>query len=395
MICPTCGEQVPESEVCSNCGAILLATGQLADADFGTPGADDLPDTDQAQASGGGEGQKPAFTPRVSSSALVLVIVGLALSLLFFTCIPGIVCSIISLVLNAKNDASGLDNPHRTPVRVLGVIGLVVGILMLAGLVSFGIIAKQVIDTVHENGWELSEVQIVRDDDGSLVIRETVDSSADNASTSAVDASSSASASSKSSSSAGLSSASAGSSAASSSADRLSLFVPECLDGLGNPTLYALLELDGKQLQELLEADGFGWYDEVTAWINANGAVFEGIDKNGAMKRSDIDKLKEGAVGSPALLMLSVKGYATPAAALEGLGANVEIVERHDDSSALFAVAHDANGEDHLVVITKTGDNEQTLLVYSDESVKQGLFRDTIGIDAGKSVTEVWDTIAG
>lgn len=337
--------------------------------------------------------------PKASSSAFVLVIVGLVLSILFFTCIPGIVCSIIGLVLNARNNKTGLENPRRTSTNIVGVIGLIVGAVALCGLIFLGVVAKQVVDTVNENGWDISEVQIIRAPDGSLVIREHSGAAAGSTPVGVLPASSGSASSNAAATSASSESSSTGSAsssaASSSSSGNVAAFDPACLDAAGNPTLYALFELSGSQLQSLLKADGFGWYEEITAWMRANNTIFEMVDRSGSVSRSDIDTYAVGAAGAPVVMVLSVEGYATPAAALDGLGANVSIGRRYEDDGAMFAVVSGSNGDQHLVLVTDTGNGEQTVLVYGEAAIKDGLFQSTIGIDVGSSIDEAWDIITG
>lgn len=89
--------------------------------------------------------------------AFVLVIVGLVMSLLGFLALPGLVCSIVGLVLNARYNRQGMNNAHKTSTVVVGIIGLIVGLLVMLtlamGLVLFGEVENQ----FEENGYSITD----------------------------------------------------------------------------------------------------------------------------------------------------------------------------------------------------------------------------------------------
>ena len=108
-----------------------------------------------------------------------------------------------------------------------------------------------------------------------------------------------------------------------------------------------------------------------------------------------IDKLAAGAVGAPVAFVLSAEGYATPQQALNALAEGVTVAERHESDGAVFAVVRGAAGEKYLVLVTGTGDSEQTVLVYGEAAIKDGLLLSTIGIVVGSTIDEAWEIITG
>lgn len=180
-----------------------------------------------------------------------------------------------------------------------------------------------------------------------------------------------------------------------SSAAVAAAFDPACLDPQGNVTLYALVELDGSELQTLLSANDFAWSDDASVWISKQGGMLCAVNGGGNLSQRDIDKLGVGAAESPIVYLLTVKGPATPTDALASAAANVVIVDEFDDGDALFAIVTGSTGWQYLAVVTSTGDNEQAILLYTEQAIAQGLFRDTVGTDAGTTIPEVWKTITG
>jgi len=305
----------------------------------------------------------------------------------------GLVCSVAGFVLNVRGCRSDAANPRGGAVAMLGIVGLIVGASALALLVLLNVTARQALDAANENGWDVNEVQVVQGSDGTLVVRERSEASSGTAPSSILSASSE-----PASSPASSSASSAAQNGSASSASASSVAAPSgslYFDAQGNPTLRSLIELNGTDLQELLKSGGFRWYDEIGAWLKSNGAVFQVVNRNGNVTRDDIDKLAAGAVGAPVAFVLSAEGYATRQQALTALAEGVTVEERHESDGAVFAVVRGAAGEKYLVLATSTGDSEQTLLVYGETAIKEGLFRETIGIDVGSSVTDAWGIVAG
>jgi|GEM_PF-2857350 len=307
--------------------------------------------------------------------------------------VMGLVCSVAGFVLNVRGGGPDAANPRGGTVAMLGIVGLIVGASALALLVLLNVTARQALDAANENGWDVNEVQVVQGSDGTLVVRERSEASSGTAPSSILSASSepASSPASSSASSAAQSGSASSASASSAAAPSGSLF----FDAQGNPTLRSFIELNGTDLQELLKSGGFRWYDEIGAWLKSNGAVFQVVNRDGNVARGDIDKLAAGAVGAPVAFVLSAEGYATPQQALTALAEGVTVEERHESDGAVFAVVRGAAGEKYLVLVTSTGDSEQTLLVYGETAIKEGLFRETIGIDVGSSVTDAWGIVAG
>lgn len=305
----------------------------------------------------------------------------------------GLGCSAAGLVVNVRSGRVGLENPGGGTITMLAAAGLIVGAAALALLVLLNITARQALDAANENGWDVNEVRVVQGSDGTLVVRDRSEASSATSPSSILSSSSDSASPSASSaaSSAASSSSTPSSSASSNSAPSSSMD----LDALGNPKLRALIGLNGADFQELLKDNGFRWYDEIGAWLKNNGAVFQVVNRSGNVVRGDIDKLAAGAVGAPVAFVLSAEGYATPQQALNALAEGVIVAERHEGDGAVFAVVQSAAGEKYLVLITGTGDDEQTMLVYGEAAIKEGLFRETIGIEVGSSVTDAWGIVAG
>ena len=441
MLCPNCGEEVPELPFCENCGNALATKGaqietlqteelqveerevpesatdevveltsevidiEIAPEDSssdaaGQPGVyqwNDVPEDDEAQ----------QHAEKAPAAAFVLSIVGLVLGLLGFslvTIVPGIACCIISLLLNAKYNKEGKNNPHKTPTLVMGIVGIIAAVLMAVFFALVGLSTMSAIDDYESNSSSASAQAEASKGSSSSAASEasTSDASSSASSSSAAQAdtssSSAASQDSDSSSSANAASKSASSSPAvskSSAAASAESLDSRAFDAKGNPSLFAILGLDGEELQDSLEASGYMWIDSAHSWMSSTGALLEVQGQGGLLKQEEIARLDEGAEDSAVVFVSAAVGYDTPQEALEGLSKDVTIVDTFEgtDDDIVFALIREKRGEEHLAALSKTSDSQQTALVFTEKAIKEGLFTNITGVDAGTSIKEVWKAL--
>ena len=297
------------------------------------------------------------YVEKAPQAAFVLTIIGLALAILGFsviTIIPGILCCIIGLALNAHYENEEMINPRKTPTLVIGVIGIIVSIVAAVFFVGFGMLSAQFIQEPDGGG-----------DRGAIVESKS-------------------------------SSSSAGESASAKTSSSLRID-PKAFDDKGNVTLYALFELTGEALQEELEARGYKWIENAHAWMASGGAAFEVQNNEGIMSRDDIDRLEEGAIFTSVAYAVTIVGYDTPAAALEGLSEAVVVEDTCADfeGGIVFALVYGSDKEEHLAAISDVGDKQQTILVFSQDAVEEGLFSEITGVSSGKSIDKIWKALNG
>lgn len=456
MICPSCGANVAATRFCENCGTPLSGsqsttpieqpTEPVSDYLFaGVQPTDQMPQVDEpatpsyvAEVPGDSawQAQPPqayqtsqttqmppqpdagSYAPPAGSSqppyrqsvpysppmggqapnvAFVLVIVGLVLSMLFVTFIPGIVCSIIGLVLNAGYNKNGLNNPRKTPTLVIGIIGIVIALLCLAFTIFVGAITAQVINDAEQQGINLASdnVQVTTDSNGS--VKFTVTDSKSSASTSKESSgksSGASAASSESASSAATSSKSASSAAVSGVIPDGGYADSKFHDSQWNPTLYAITELTGAEWSDMFESYNYSWDDEYSAWTASDGSIFAVSGFSGALSKGKIEKLPKGATGELVVIGLYVTGYDTPQDAFAALSKDVVVEDTYDYDDLLVADIRNSASEDYLVFVTED-DGAQMFLLFAENSIAGGLFEDLLGVDAGSSIDDVWQLFTG
>lgn len=166
-------------------------------------------------------------------------------------------------------------------------------------------------------------------------------------------------------------------------------------DAHGNPTLSLACELSGEKLLGELEAGGYKWSDGARTWMSSTGALIEIQGESGLLTCEDIARLAPGAKETAAVFVITASGYDTPEAALDGLSSNVTIRKSHVNSAGdvVFAVARNSGRKDFLIAVTKMDDAQQTLLVFTEDAVEDGLFAEVTDISSVKSIEGLWKAL--
>ena len=372
MICPACGAEITEGlKFCENCGAPLETAAPAGAPVPPTQTGADFQSTDEGAVAPG--------------TAFALVIVGLVLSVLFVTFIPGLICCIVGLVLNAGYTKKGLVNRRKTSTTVIGVIGIVVAVLCAVAAIVIGVITAQAVNEIDRQGIDITteSVEVTTDSSGRLSIR-MIDSSASAASSQSSD------------SSASSSSSAASSASSASSPAATSIYEDEKYHDYDyNPTLYSLMELDGGALSNLLASYNYQWDPDYNAWAAPGGSLLGAVDMSGDMSRSSIAALPQGAAGQPVAIFLLAEGYASPSTAFNMLTKDVVVEDKFSYDGGILAVVHGSPMVRHLVAIVPIVDEEQVCMVFTEEAISSGLFAQIIGEDAGSSMDAVWQTVTG
>lgn len=396
MFCPSCGAEVPPLKFCENCGSPLPSDQQQGfDAQQTQPEGFASPAQpggfatqswqQEANVPPSGAPQAPyqqpdsAYQYQVTSqttapnAAFVLVIVGLVLSLLFVTFVPGVVCSIVGLVLNAGYNKKGMDNPRKTPTLVIGIIGIVVAVICLIATIMVGIVTAELI----ENGdvYGANPPAAVQSSSASSAQSETSGTSAIGSTI-------------------GESSSSASSSSAAPVTGNNAYDDPLYHDGAYNPTLYALTELTGSELQSMLEYYGFVWDDDGETWTASDGSMFFVENTSGELGKDQIAALPKGAAGQPVVMLLVVEGYDTAQKAFAETTSGVQVDAQAGIDDVYFGIVRNSDSARYLVAVADTGrENEQSILVFTEASVSSNLFSELVGADTGSSIDDVWTII--
>ena len=301
------------------------------------------------------------------NAAFVLVIVGLILSILGATFLPGLVCSIVGLVLNAGYNKQGLNNPRGTSTKVVGIIGIVVSALVIHSFVFLGIFAAILYNEAEEQGIDITT-------SGTSV---SVNSSGVSVSTTS-------------------SSSAAASSGATTSSSKYE--DAKYHDSDYNPTVYALVELTGKEVSDLLDSYGFSWDGDEDAWVAGDGTIFGETDGSKLLDKAEIEKLPKGAAGEPVIMCLIVEGYDTPKAAYQALKGELVAEQYYEGDDTIAAVVYGPSMVRYLLLVGEGGSGdagEQMVCLATEASITSGALSTLVGQDVGSTLDEVWQSLVG
>ena len=172
-----------------------------------------------------------------------------------------------------------------------------------------------------------------------------------------------------------------------------SSFDERCLDQYGQPTMYALTELTGPELVQLLEEQGYAWVekDNTLRWFRREITLpdttipqfvtLQALDGylTGIWSREEYDSAKgKGAVAAGQISYI-MAGYRDPKNPDWGvlLGdvvqafVNIEIEDRIDakEFGAVFLKVKDASGKKYIISLTQDGGGRTGIQIDTDQSL--------------------------
>lgn len=205
--------------------------------------------------------------------------------------------------------------------------------------------------------------------------------------------SASASAASTSSSAAEASSASASSAASSSTSSQ---FAAETLDDHKNITLYAIMELTGPELTDLLQEQGYEWNSAKSAWLReVDGATFFALKETGQFTQADYQAATQKGGVAVAISCNIVGGWKDAQAALSGNAKCVIEDSYFDANGSGIAIVYGPSMTEYLVIAQPSSESTSELDIYSKEAVGSGMLDQVYGGQLGGSFQEVWKTFTG
>ena len=169
----------------------------------------------------------------------------------------------------------------------------------------------------------------------------------------------------------------------------------ECIDSYGNPTLYAVLNLEGWQFETMLVHLDCTFEGADVGWRNEAGLKFGVVGPEGTLDDSDIAQLHKVGTQVPSIYILSVPGYGSARDLLNACNVVVEDSYYLPDGSAI-AVVHGLNRVRAFVVVYQSN-GQFTYLIATQSAMTSGLFAELIDskVVEGASITETWELLTG
>ena len=217
---------------------------------------------------------------------------------------------------------------------------------------------------------------------------------------SSVSTASSASKSSSSSSTSSKSSSASGSTKSGGSSGN-SAITTECIDSSGNPSLYAISQLDGKALGDLLENYiGYSWNSAEGGWVySKDNTVVAVINQSSTLGKSDIEKLAAAGGDTPVVYVMTAAGISTLQQALNAGNVVVEDTFTQADGSGA-AVFYGPNMQEMMVIGTPDSDGTNygnfSMLIFNRKAFESGLASEKLGAGSqGMTMEQLWETMTG
>lgn len=163
-------------------------------------------------------------------------------------------------------------------------------------------------------------------------------------------------------------------------------------DSNGYLTLYALSELDGKEVHEIMsdvDYDQIASDDEILFTPNSNEymvLIYVGKDEHN-IGFDELDKLKVGGKGEPVHFEMACGVYESIKETMENLGQlDFEEIEYTDDVA--YGIAKNSAGDKFLIYSLTTPKGAVVLKMYNEDYFASGLMP-----DLGSTVEEVFEAL--
>ena len=175
----------------------------------------------------------------------------------------------------------------------------------------------------------------------------------------------------------------------------------EAFDASGIPTLYALTELDGAQLCDMLVSEAW-WWDSDKLWFNSPDDLYYvyayGPDDY-ECTYGDLRALSTFGMGEPVEfdIMAAASAYSSTEEALSALVPEpvvIDAIEWSDNGQSCIFVFHGSSEEKSIAEVWYDSPN-YVLSVFNPDALAQGMFTRYWGEDVGTSADEIWNNIFG
>ena len=169
-----------------------------------------------------------------------------------------------------------------------------------------------------------------------------------------------------------------------------------CLGIWGDPTLYAIDELKGWQLNQLMDDSGYAWDSSLGCWGTDNFAFAVTAPDGTNLDRDAIGSLGPGGIGSQVFFQLHTNDYHTIDLAYQELVADVVSSEGSEFADgAGFAVAYGSHMDEYLVELLENDDGTVTIYFFPEHFLAEGGFSELVGEDYGSTAPEIFKNIMG
>ncbi len=182
-----------------------------------------------------------------------------------------------------------------------------------------------------------------------------------------------------------------------SSDEQFDTWAEECMDSYNDPTVYAISELRGWQLETLLQQRGYTWHKDDLCWFDGHTTVRVFDADLYPLDDEAIGQLDRGSSDQVVLYVINTPNYPTCSSAYEELVSNVMVskdVVFDENFTASFGVAYGPSMRELLVEMV-TDDAGLSVFVFPKAAIEAGLFDVASEGEYGSTPSEVFESMSG
>ena len=146
----------------------------------------------------------------------------------------------------------------------------------------------------------------------------------------------------------------------------------------GYPTLLAYMDLTGQQLADLVQANGYIYYESEDADVYAKEdgtVVFNAVLTDGSANEASFTALGRGGIGQPVVYVTVLEGFDSVEEVLSGIAnCSVTMQKTVGDGKELVALVHGPSLREYLVNIYDVEDGDYEIDLYNPEAIEVGFF---------------------
>lgn len=170
----------------------------------------------------------------------------------------------------------------------------------------------------------------------------------------------------------------------------------EAIDDHQNISLYAIIEMTGPELADLLEKQGYVWNTAESLWARTvDGARFVALKETGTFDQAALEAATTKGGAAVAISSNVVAGFKDAKAALSGNAKCVIEDSYFDENGAGVAIIYGPSMVEYFVIAQPYTESTTEIDIYSKEAIGSGMLDQVYGKQIGGSFKDAWKTFTG
>lgn len=175
-------------------------------------------------------------------------------------------------------------------------------------------------------------------------------------------------------------------------------FDDECTDRRGDVSVYALCELTGSELVELLEEQDYVWSSRDQMWLKGSGsaALVACAPEASYLSREQMEELGRAVDEAGVSYRIVTSRYNNPRRAFDGVAGRVMVVEdvAYTDLGVV-GVVQGTDPETRALVVATEGDGAMVVSVFGNEALAAGMLDERADRELGATIEDAFEALVG